>query len=139
MRAGREGFRTPPEMDSPDDLELEPLLRGGPSSPSRSELPETPSEETNRNVSGNDDALCPIENPSIDHAHTQELLWMAACVDLITNLAISAPYPFLPQLLERSGTGPYRSDACSRRCRWAFCSCLPTSQKSCGASARVRF
>ena len=108
MRAGREGFRTPPEMDSPDDLGLEPLLRGGPSSPSRSELPETPSEETNRNVSGNDDALCPIENPSIDHAHTQELLWMAACVDLITNLAISAPYPFLPQLLERSGTGPYQ-------------------------------
>ena len=108
MRAGREGFRTPPEMDSPDDLELAPLLRGGPSSPSRSELPETRCEENIGNVSGNDDALCPIENPSIDHAHTQELLWMAACVDLITNLAISAPYPFLPQLLERSGTGPYQ-------------------------------
>lgn len=108
MRAGREGFRTPPEMDSPDDQELAPLLRGGPSSPSRSELPETRCEENIGNVSGNDDALCPIENPSIDHAHTQELLWMAACVDLITNLAISAPYPFLPQLLERSGTGPYQ-------------------------------
>lgn len=108
MRAGREGFRTPPEMDSPDDLELAPLLRGGPSSPSRSELPEPRCEENIGNVSGNDDALCPIENPSIDHAHTQELLWMAACVDLITNLAISAPYPFLPQLLERSGTGPYQ-------------------------------
>ena len=58
MRAGREGFRTPPEMGSPDDLELAPLLRGGPPSPSRSELPETRCEENIGNVSGNDDALC---------------------------------------------------------------------------------
>ena len=58
-----------------------------------------------------DDALPPSVLPDDDAAtlargrarRNRALLALFACVDLVANLAVSAPFPFLPRLLEDSG------------------------------------